>query len=182
MFQERKVAYTQDHDELFHYLVTQFGEDLMRLAYTYVKDTNITEDIIQDVFLRAYENIDDFRGQSSYRTYLYRITINRCYDYLRSWSYKNMMISDKISSLFHSSNQVDEEVIRNDEQYTLGKKVFTMPVKYREVIVLYYYKELSVDEISAILHCSKNTVKTRLRRARAKLKVKLEAEGEMERG
>ncbi|MFX3673455.1 MAG: sigma-70 family RNA polymerase sigma factor [Paenisporosarcina sp.] len=163
----------------FEDVVDQYGEELMRLAYTYVRNQHATEDIVQDVFMRAYEKRDDFRGQSTYRTYLYRMTINRCYDYLRSWYLKNASLSDKITSIFQSRNSTEGEVIINDERHTIGKEVFELAIKYREVLVLYYYKELSIEEIATLLKCSSNTIKTRLRRAREKLKVQLEKKGEL---
>ena len=163
----------------FEDLVDQYGEELMRLAYTYVKNKQAAEDIIQDVFLRAYEKREAFKGHSTYRTYLYRMTINRCYDHLRSWSYKNVRISDKISSFFQSGNSTEGDVITNDDRHTIGKEVLSLDLKYREVIVLYYYKELSIEEVATILACSSNTIKTRLRRAREQLKVHLEKRGEL---
>ncbi|HEY4553376.1 MAG TPA: sigma-70 family RNA polymerase sigma factor [Bacillaceae bacterium] len=168
----------EDGQDSFCSLVDQFGEDLMRLAYTYVKDHSVAEDMVQDVFLRAFEKRNDFRGQSSCKTYLYRITINRCHDYLRSWTYKNVMISEKIFALFQSSDKVEAQVIRNHENHMIGKKVFSLPVKYREVLVLHYYKDMSVEEVADILDCSESTVKTRLKRGREKLKQKLLEEGE----
>lgn len=158
-----------NHHFFFEDLVDHYGEELMRLAYTYVKNKQVAEDIIQDVFLRAYEKREAFKGHSTYRTYLYRMTINRCYDHLRSWSYKNERISDKISSFFQSRNSTEGDVISNDERHTIGKEVLSLDLKYREVIVLYYYKELSIYEVATILACSSNTIKTRLRRAREQL-------------
>ena len=168
-----------NHHFFFEDLVDHYGEELMRLAYTYVKNKQVAEDIIQDVFLRAYEKREAFKGHSTYRTYLYRMTINRCYDHLRSWSYKNERISDKISSFFQSRNSTEGDVISNDERHTIGKEVLSLDLKYREVIVLYYYKELSIDEVATILACSSNTIKTRLRRTREQLKVHLEKRGEL---
>lgn len=182
MSKEHKPRDFPVQDELFDDLVTQYGEALMRLAYTYVKNTAMAEDVVQDVFLTAYEKMNEFRGQSSYQTYLYRITINRCHDYLRSWTYKNLILSDTLFSLLHSKDRVDQTVIRNDEQFALGKKVFSLPVKYREVIVLHYYEDLSIDEIANLLPCPPGTVKTRLQRARAKLKMIIEGEEEWESG
>jgi RNA polymerase sigma-70 factor (family 1) len=168
---------TQSNDFIFEELVDHYGESLMRLAFTYVKDRQVAEDIVQDVFMRAFENRYDFKGQSSYKTYLFRITVNRSYDYLRSWTYKNTVLSNKIAMVLQSGRSAESEVLLNSERYVLGKEVFALPVKYREVLTLYYYQDFSVDEIAAILKCSSNTVKTRLRRARTKLKERLEMKG-----
>ncbi|MDX1770700.1 MAG: sigma-70 family RNA polymerase sigma factor [Planococcaceae bacterium] len=162
---------------LFEDLIDQYSEELLRLAFTYVKNRQAAEDVVQDVFLRAFEKRDDFKGLSSYKTYLYRMTINRCYDHLRSWSFKNIQISNKIALIFHGDNSTETLAITKNEKFMLGKEILTLALKYREVLILYYYKDLNVDEIATILNCSTNTVKTRLKRAREKLKVKLEKRG-----
>ena len=177
MMSNRESSSYHDQHNLFHDLIDQNGEGLLRLAYTYVKNQQAAEDVVQDVFMRAYEKRDDFKGQSSYKTYLYRMTINRCYDHLRSWSYKNVQISNKLALIFHGEDTTENTAIIKDEKFMLGKEILSLPLKYREVLVLYYYKELSVDEIANILKCSPNTIKTRLKRAREKLKLQLEDKG-----
>ena len=154
--------------------VRTYGEELLRLSFTYVKSREVAEDVVQDVLLKAYEQREQFRGDSTYRTYLYRMTINRSYDYLRSWSYKNTYLSNKFQQIFHGTRSAEEQVIELSENQRLGEAVLDLPVKYREIIILFYYKELKIDEIAALLSCSHNTVKTRLRRGRERLKDKLE--------
>ncbi|WP_274307869.1 sigma-70 family RNA polymerase sigma factor [Solibacillus daqui] len=155
-------------------LIRAHGEELLRLAYTYVKNKETAEDIVQDVLLKAFEQQGQFRGEASYRTYLYRMTINRSYDYLRSWSHKNTILTEKIQQIFKGTKSAEQEVLVLTENRVLGEAVLGLPLKYREIIVLYYYKELKIDEIAEMLSCSDNTVKTRLRRGREKLKQTLE--------
>ena len=167
-------------DLLFEKIVDQYGESLMRLAYTYVKNHQVAEDIVQDVFLKAFEKQSDFREESSYKTYLYRITINRSYDYFRSWSYKNLLLTDNFRKLVKQEKSAESFVITKNENYLLGEKILSLPLKYREVIILHYYNDYGIDEIAFILGISPNTIKTRLRRGREKLKGLLErTEGEI---
>ena len=128
-------------------LIRTHGEELLRLAYTYVKNKQAAEDIVQDVLLKAFEQHEQFRGEASYRTYLYRMTINRSYDYLRSWSYKNTIVTEKIQQIFKGTKSAEQEVIILSENRLLGETVLNLPVKYREVIILYYYKEFKIEEI-----------------------------------
>lgn len=157
------------------------GEELLRLAYTYVKNHQVAEDIVQDVLLKAYEKQQDFHGHASYRTYLYRMTINRSYDYLRSWSYKNTIVTNKIQKILQGGKSPEQQVLLQSENERLGQAVLALSLNYREVIVLYYYKEMKIEDIAGLLDCSANTVKTRLRRGREKLKVTLEGSGLHER-
>lgn len=62
-------------------------DTLFRVAYTYVQNDQPAEDIVQDVFLKAFERKEQYRGEADYKTYLIRMTINRSHDMLRSWSY-----------------------------------------------------------------------------------------------
>lgn len=68
--------------------IHRYSQMVMRTAYYYVKDQMVAEDIAQEVFLRAYKKMDEFLRESSVATWLYRITVNACKDYLRSWSYR----------------------------------------------------------------------------------------------
>ncbi|MFJ7828539.1 sigma-70 family RNA polymerase sigma factor [Psychrobacillus sp. NPDC096623] len=157
----------------FEKMIDSYGESLMRLAYTYVKNRQVAEDIVQDVFIRAYEKIDDFRGESSYQTYLYRMTVNRCHDHFRSWSFRNLLFSDKNYDHKRQENSVETEILSKTVHNILGEEILSLPLKYREVIVFHYYKEYSINQIANILEISSNTVKTRLRRAKDKLKEKM---------
>lgn len=154
--------------------VRTHGEELLRLSYTYVKNKEMAEDIVQDVLLKAYEQHDKFRGDASYRTYLYRMIINRSYDYLRSWSYKNTVLTNKIQEIFQVTKSTEQQVFEQNDNRLLGDTVLDLPVKYREIIILFYYKELKIDEIAELLSISDNTVKTRLKRGREKLRKQLE--------
>lgn len=153
------------------------GEMLTRLAMTYVKNRQIAEDITQDVFVRAFEKIEDYRGDATYKTYLCKLTINRCHDHFRSWHYKNAQVIDWWERLVQPSRDIDEQVSSREEASDLGKAILSLPLRYREVIVLYYYQEFDVQEVANLLSISDNTVKTRMKRARERLKNMLVEEG-----
>lgn len=155
--------------------IYEHGEELLRLAYTYAKNKQAAEDIVQDVLLKAFEKQTSFREEATYRTYLYRMTINRSYDYLRSWHYKNTFVGEKIQHLFGRSSE--QNVMRQSENHQLTQAVLTLPLKYREVIVFTYYLDYSSEEIGMLLNCSSATVRTRLARGSKKLKSVLKEDG-----
>jgi len=158
----------------FEEFIRTHGEELLRLAFTYVKNKQTAEDIVQDVLMKAYEKREEFRGEANYKTYLYRMTINRSYDYLRSWTYKRIIYSQKMQEVLKSESRTENIVIEKSTDKAIGEAILMLPIKYREVIVLYYYKELKIEEIAILLELSINTVKTRLKRGREKLKPMLE--------
>lgn len=154
-------------------LIDEHYEMLRKLAFTYVKDTAIAQDIVQDVCVKIIEKGDQFRGESTYKTYLMKMTINRCHDYLRSWSYRNQLLTNHFTYLFTKTSP-EMKIIEKNEKTRLAIHIFKLKPKYREVIVLYYYEDFSVKEIAELLSCSENTVKTRLSRARHQLKERIE--------
>lgn len=149
---------------------------LLKLAYTYVKNREMAEDIVQDVCEKAIQRADDFRGEASYKTYFIRMTINRSYDYLRSWKYKQLSLTNTFVQLLHLETP-EQRAMQNDENAQLGLQILKLKPKYREVIVLYYYEDLSTAEIAQILETPEATVRTRLKRGREQLKEKLGFEG-----
>lgn len=157
-------------DNLF---MEEYYTTLLKLSFIYVKDRTIAQDIVQDVFLKTIEKKDQFRGDSTYKTYLMKITINRCHDYLRSWSYRNQVLTNNFYQLF-TKESPEWALINKNDKTNLAIQLLKLKPKYREVIVLYYYEDFSVREIAALLDCSENTVKTRLSRGRNQLKEYLE--------
>ncbi|MDQ0253045.1 RNA polymerase sigma-70 factor (ECF subfamily) [Evansella vedderi] len=160
-----------DREQLIDQLMEKYGNDILHLVYTYVKNQTTAEDLTQEIFIKCYEKLDDFKQQSSMKTWLYRIAINHSKDYLRSWHYRKITLNDKIAEYIPSkSKQVEEEIIAKNEETTLTKAVMALPIKYREIVFLHYYEELTLLEISSTTTTNINTVKTRLKRAKELLK------------
>lgn len=158
-------------EQLIMNLMNSHGEKLIRLAYTYVKDWGKAEDIVQDVFITCFTKLETYRGDASLQTWLYRITVNRCKDYLKSWTFKNIKFSDVVLSFTKSRSELPElRLVTKDDHQELSEKVLSLSLKYREVIILHYYEELSIKEISSLLNVKISTVKVRLSRARSLLK------------
>ncbi|QUG40028.1 sigma-70 family RNA polymerase sigma factor [Psychrobacillus sp. INOP01] len=157
-------------EQQFQQVMKEYTDYLLKLAYLYIKDWSAAEDIVQDVFLTYYQKAEQFEERSSLKTYLAKITINKCKDYLKSWRYRKQVLTN---NFFNPSKKGRDRIIEEDERLELADAVFQLPVKYREVIIYYYFEELSVLEISQLLSIPDNTVKTRLRKARALLKVQL---------
>jgi RNA polymerase sigma-70 factor, ECF subfamily len=149
-------------------LMDMYGEEIKRLIYSYVKNWATTDDIVQEVYLKIYLKLYTFKGEASLKTWVYKIAINKCKDYLRSWHYLRLVMTDKIIEN-NESCSIEDELMWKDTKSELIEKVMALPVKYREVIVLFYIKEFSLLEISELLQINVETVKTRLRRARGKL-------------
>ncbi|MCF6139370.1 sigma-70 family RNA polymerase sigma factor [Pseudalkalibacillus berkeleyi] len=178
-----KIIGRYPKEEVIEHMMDQYGEKLTRLAYTYVKDWGRAEDIVQEVFVTCYTKLDTFRGESSVKTWIYRITINRCHDYHRTWSFRNLQFTDKISRWMKGDLKTPEsDLLAKDEKQVLANQVLSLPIKYREMLLLYYFEELSVQEISLMLLINESTIKTRLHRGRQLLKEVITSERSMDDG
>ncbi|MGD6877547.1 sigma-70 family RNA polymerase sigma factor [Bacillus infantis] len=158
-------------DEAIEYAMDLYGEKLKRFIYTYTKSWTQTEDVLQEVFLSVYMNLDNFKGESSFKTWIYRIAANKCKDHLRSWHYLHFQLTDKLFWFDRRERSAEDELVEKAGQDRLMENILKLPVKYRESILLYYVKEFSMPEIAGILDLHIETVKTRIRRGREKLKV-----------
>ncbi|EKU42868.1 sigma-70 family RNA polymerase sigma factor [Lysinibacillus capsici] len=153
-------------------IMQEHGEYCLRVAYLYVKDWAIAEEIVQDVFFSYYRQQDRFEQRASLKTYLVKITVHKSHDYLRSWKNKRHQLFEKLH-IGASKRTPETMLLAQHERTTLTNALFELPITYREVVILYYYQELKVREIADILTCAENTVKTRLHRARKMLQEKL---------
>lgn len=152
-------------------LILLYGNDVINLAYSYVKDRMQAEDIAQEAFIKAFTHLDQFHQQSSLKTWIYRITINCAKDYLRSSFFRRFFPSDEplAKAQGHFSSSAEEEVFAALEKKVIWNAVFQLPLKYREVILLFYREGFAISDIAEILTIGESSVRTRLRRARAML-------------
>lgn len=169
MFKKGGHLMLLSEEHAFNEAVRENTDYLLRLAYMYVKDWQASQDIIQDTFLTYYTKFEQFEERSTLKTYLTRITINKCKDYLKSWRYRKMSLTNQFFGAKKDRQTYEEQ----DERLEIANAVLNLPIHLREVIIHYYYEELSILEVSILLNLSDNTVKTRLRRARQLLKEQL---------
>lgn len=164
-------------EEMLENLMDKYGQKVTRLAFTYMKDFGKSEDIAQEVFIKCYTKIGQFRGESALKTWIYRITVNLCKDELKSWHARNMKLTDRIGSVIKGGEPSPEIMVTQQfENEHLGKAVLSLPIKYREVIIFYYYEDMTIAEISQLTGIRLATVKTRLRRGRIMLEGMLSSE------
>lgn len=156
------------NEELFKKLVTQYGNSILRMCYMYLKDYQLAEDVTQETFLQVWNKYETFENKSSEKTWITRIAINRCKNCMRASWFKRISI-EELPEIFENDSS---EMILN--KGTISLKIMKLPQKYREVILLYYYQELSVKEISAVLNQKETTILERLKRARECLKPRLQ--------
>lgn len=161
MRDDKPVLSEQELLNLYH----EHGNYLLRLCTLYLKDSTLAEDAVQDTFIKAWEHYQDFRNECCVRTWLVKIAVNICNNYLRSPWCKKAQITD----FTEFTGSYEAPYSETDMTIDIMNSVLKLPEKYRIVILLYYYEELTVAEISQITGRNKSTISSRLERARKKL-------------
>lgn len=155
-------------------LMRQYGNDVLRTAYMYVKDIHTAEDIFQDVFIKINQKLATFEGNSSIKTWIIRITINTCKDYLKSaWNRRVVPMMEYQEDAIVSETDYDD-VEKKDTRELIKKTVLSLPAKYKDVVLCVYFQEMTITEAAQALDIAEGTAKSRLSRARLKLKSMLE--------
>jgi len=149
-------------------IIAEHGDYLLKVAYLYVKNEATAEDIVQDVFIAFYQKQQQFRQESSLRTYLVKMTVNRSHDYLRSWKRKRLSLFEKITGR-STTITPEKAMLAKSTKQELVEALFTLSVQYREVLILYYFEDMTTVEIAKFIRCPEATVRTRLQRARKQL-------------
>lgn len=151
----------------FQVLVKRHKEKVRNIIYITMNNSALVDDIAQEVFITVYRNLNHFRFESQFTTWLYRITVNRCKDYLRRINVR------KIFSPIEDGYEVAEystPVENNDISKIVMDAVSKLPVKLRMPLILKDIEGFSYQEISETLKCEMGTVKSRIFRGREKLK------------
>lgn len=145
--------------------INEYSDYLLRLCVLYLRDRVLAEDALQDTYIRAWEHQDSFEEGTNEKAWLVRIAVNVCKNMLRS-PWNRRVEVENFEELVGVSRNEYEQV---NKQIDVMNAVLKLKEKYRIVILLYYYEELSVKEISEIIGEKESTVLTRLKRAREKL-------------
>lgn len=152
--------------EAFADLIEEYKLPIYKTAKAILKDEDDVCDALQDTALSIYRNIKNLKDEKHFKTWVIRITINKCYDIIA----KRKLNDEKTSKIELNTTQIhdgfDNKLI---EKTDLEEALNLLDQELKVATVLYYYNDLSISEISDILNIPKGTVKSRVHRAREKL-------------
>ena len=141
------------------------------------------QDCLQEAMLRIYKAMDSFRGQSSFGTWVYRITMNTCLDELRRRKVRQSTSLDAMLETGWSptdeTNTPEKNSLRNEQRRSIEKAIATLPEDMRSAVVLRDIHGFSYEEIAQILSANVGTIKSRISRGREKLREALMTEPEL---
>ena len=158
-----RMTDVQREQELTH-MMADYKTQLMRIAYMYLGDESLAEDAVQDTFIKAYTHMDRFRGESSKKTWLTRIIINTCKDVRKSVYFRARAQTTTLDAL---PERGQADTYADD---TVLQAVMDLSEKDKQVILLRFYQEMTVQEIARVLHIPVPAATSRLNRAKKHLK------------
>lgn len=153
-------------DLLLERLMSEYGDSILRICYAYLKDYQLAEDATQDTFIKALKSYDSFQNNSSEKTWLTRIAINCCKNTIRTRWFQFHRNELKDHDHVDSNSNIDTLI----ESTTILDAISELTNSEKELIILYYYQNLSTAEIAQIIGKSTNATVQRLHRARTRLK------------
>lgn len=151
-----------DIDDCIENVIKIYSNTVYRLAFSQTRNKSDADDIFQEVFLRYLKKKPEFETEDHRKAWLIRVTINCCKKmWAATWRKRTEELDDSI-------------IFEEKEDKNLDYELKKLPIKYRVVIHLFYYEDLSIEEISKVLKRKPSTIRTQLTRARRKLKGILE--------
>jgi len=178
-------AHKEGNKDAFSLLVKKYESRVFNHCFRMVNDREESADLTQEVFLKVYRNIGNYEHTYSFYTWLYRITVNCCIDYIRKRKRQLQSVSLSFSSPEESGSGKEQDVPditytpdRHMRDHEISKMLHVaidkLSEKMRTIILLKEIEGFSYEEIADILNCSRGTVKSRLFRARERLRELLE--------
>jgi len=169
------VKRVQEGDKrAFDLLVLKYQQRIIHLISRYVSDSHAAQDVAQEAFIKAYRGLKNFRGDSAFYTWMYRIAINTAKNHLASSSRKNpdFAVDAQDAEQFEGESGLKEyatperEMMREEVQATVTRAIENLPDDLRTAITLREIEGMSYEEIAEVMECPIGTVRSRIFRAR----------------
>lgn len=160
-------------------LVDRYKNKVFAMVIGIIKNNELAQEVAQDVFVKTYVSLKKFRKESSFSTWIYRISYNTAISETRKASYKNVILDENyIVDITETSAEENEK--REESHKQLSKAISLLKSDEKFILNLYYFEEKAISEISKITGLGQSNVKIKLHRLRNKLRKLLEENNEKE--
>ena len=153
----------------FAEIYNEHSRAIYYLCLRFLSDPDKAEDATHDVFLKAFRKMEQFRGESSWRTWLYRIAINHCRNLQQTWNERHML-SNADENIFENAVARTDSPLRVLETKELGRRIQKaldgLPAEYRLILLLVADEQLSYEQVAHLTEQSTDAVRGKLHRAR----------------
>jgi len=184
---KKKLSNINNNQEItFEEVYSDCSTKILNLAYRFTSDGEQARDLTQDIFIKVFQNLKNFKGESSAFTWVYRIAVNHILNYLKKEkrrkfiqlidkNVKEAITEEAGSRTLITNNPSPSQILEDEERSRIVKSIIDeLPPKYRVPFILYKYEGMSYKEIAESLEISLSSVETRIYRARKQLIAKLE--------
>jgi RNA polymerase sigma-70 factor (ECF subfamily) len=172
------VRHRYGDEEAFEEIYRRFSQMVFNLALRMTGDPDEAADLSQETFLRIHRHLGGFKGRSSLKTWIYRVTVNCCRSRLRRTGRRKRMavLADPETLARHPDSRrgPEEEALARDDEEVLAAALTHLPAVFREAVLLRDIEGLSYEEIAAVLGVRIGTVRSRIARGRDRLRLLLE--------
>jgi len=171
--QELIQRFKQGEEKAFNELVNLYKKKIFNLVLRMVRNKEDAMDLTQEVFVKVYHSLKDFRGQSSFSTWLHRIAVNLCLNFTQRDKFRSFIsLPDLVQPVISSSSPL-KDFEKKELDKAIDRAVSNLPKKQRAVFVLRHYQELPHSEIAKVMDKSEGTIKANYFQAIKKLKKSL---------
>ena len=165
---------------LFDELVKRYEQKLLRYVNYLTSGNDIANDVVQDTFIKVYINLNSFKTDLKFSSWIYRIAHNETMNRLRKYNFRMFQLdADFVDRFVQAPENVETQLEREETSKNVTKALNNLPLKYKVPLVLYYMEDKSYDEIGDILKVSTGTVGTLINRGKKRLKDVLVSEGKI---
>lgn len=170
-------------DAAFEELVRRYRNDVYGLSYHFLRNREEAWDVSQEVFIKAYRSLNQFRGEAGFKTWILRIAANHCKDLFKKRRIPTVSMDALPTQDFFASQSDPGQALSNTELGTAIQQALDgLPAKHRMAFVLREFEDMSYKQMAEVMACSEGTVMSRLHHARKKLQTKLALLGFVEGG
>jgi len=170
--------------EVLSELLSRYYSRVYRLCYGILRNSHDAEEVIQEIFLRVFQKLDLFKGESSFSSWLYRVAINTTYMKLREKRGGDMLSFEEVGKLLDEQvieggggewvSKPDDELLTEEANKIIGEAISHLPEEFQKVVILRDLDGLSTEEVGRLLGLTPSAVKSRLHRARLFLRKRLD--------
>ena len=155
----------------FSVLVNQYKDLVFTLTYKMLKNKEEAEEVSQDTFIKIFNSLNKFKGESKFSTWIYKITYNTCLDKLKKNKKDNnvVYIEDFKEHQVNAIQNIIESIDEKERNQKIQECLQLLPSEEAFLLTLYYFDDQSIEEIAKVIDCNANNVKIKLYRTRKKL-------------
>lgn len=167
--------FQKGEEQAFNQLVLRYQKKIYDLVYRMIRNNEDALDLAQEVFVKAYHNLKDFKRESAFYTWLYRIALNLSFNHARQKKIRSFVSLFDMGDTLPAKNNPAEDLQQNQISVAIDKAVLTLPKKQRSVFVLRYYDQMPYKQMSEVLGKTEGSLKASYFQALKKMQKQLKA-------